>query len=83
MHPMITHPHEPNERTSPAGRWGRPQSVLPIGRQMVQASHLLVWTVDTLLGGQQVLLTVNAVTQQILRTRDEAPKPEELVLRTS
>ena len=29
MHPRITHPHyEPNEPTSPVGRWSRPQPVL-------------------------------------------------------
>ena len=31
MHPRITHPYEPNEPTSPVGRWCRPQPVIPLG----------------------------------------------------
>ncbi len=36
MHPRIAHPREPNEPTSPVGRWSRGQPVLPLDKQLSQ-----------------------------------------------
>ena len=45
MHLRITHPHEPNQPTSPVGRWSRPQPVLALDEQQTylkieQKSHV-------------------------------------------